>query len=83
MEHAVRAAEACHAVSEPLEAAQARSAEELRALGESLKSGFDARSLLEETREYLEEELACVGFLEARVRCVGLRRRWRRCARRC
>ena len=42
--------------------------EELRALGESLKSGFDARSLLEETREYLEEELACVGFLEARVR---------------
>lgn len=68
MEHAARAAEACHAVSEPLEAAQARSAEELRALGESLKSGFDARSLLEETREYLEEELACVGFLEARVR---------------
>lgn len=68
MEHAARAAEACHAVSEPLEAAQVRSAEELRALGESLKSGFDARSLLEETCEYLEEELACVGFLEARVR---------------
>ena len=68
MEHAARAAKACRAVSEHLEAAQARSAEELRALGESLKSGFNARGLMVETRDYLEEELACVGFLEARVR---------------
>lgn len=68
MQHAARRAQACRAVGPHLEAAQARSVEVLHALGESLKGGFDARSLLEETRGYLEDEVACVDFLETRVR---------------